>query len=1005
MSDGNITVDELSLRVQANADTAAASIDKFVGSLSRMTRNLNPAISKLRTLATTMARVNASGVRAASKAAFATPVIPTAVSSPVMPAVAPTAAAGGVAAAGAATAATAATSAFSRMRPAIDAVKSKVAAFGKSLTQLGTGGAKSVGVLGGSFIQLRSTIFFAFFILTGIVKLFQTFIGQASAYNEKLNMFNVVFGKAAGTMDAYANKIGNSLGIDPVAFQSTTAIFYEMANALNLTSNAASTMSRNFTQLSYDYASLFDMDFDTVFEKFRSAMSGQTRAIRSFGLDVTNVALQEEIYAEGLNYKINQLNRASKAVLMHNAIMRHSARAQGDLARTITQPANMMRILKDQFIIAARSIGWAFMPMLKAVLPWLIALAQAINQAARSFLGLFGIKMPSYKDMVGGFSVGAAEADDEVGSLSDNMGKTAGAAERAARAVKKMKDYTLGIDELNILQPDTDPLGDSGGGGGGGGGGAGGGGVGGGGVAPGIEPFPLYDFLKDIKALEKLLAPVKAAFAKIKEALGPFIKALGRLWDALKPFLKNVWTGFTEFWEDVLLPLGAWTLNTVGVAMLETVRWILQWFNDNPKAAKAVGAALAAFTALKGLDIFLTMMGKIGGLLGSLFGIKFIGVLSANIATIIALVAGPDGLVGAIAAAFGAGGLKAGISAIGTAFAVPIAIIVAVIVNLIAYFYLMKWWWQHLTEIWKRDSALWIDLWNNLKEKFAATWTAIVAVIKWAWNLIKALVLIPVALIVGVVTLAWRWLKTATGVTWNWIKALTKTAWEYVYSKIKGPLDKIRASTDSAWKYVKNITKSAWDAVKNAVSGPVLKVWHIVRDNFNNIRDKVRSTWNHLKDGLSGAWSGIKSITIGGVNTMIRLINNGPIRLINYLLKNVKRIPGAGKILGGVKPVIPIDPLAAGGSPPVGRLFIAGEAGPELIGGYGGNPNTVMPLENSGFVEAMGGAVYSAVAKAMSSVEFGGDGSVYMDGQKVGQVIRKAENRAGVTSSLVKVTG
>ena len=90
---------------------------------------------------------------------------------------------------------------------------------------------------------------------------------------------------------------------------------------------------------------------------------------------------------------------------------------------------------------------------------------------------------------------------------------------------------------------------------------------------------------------------------------------------------------------------------------------------------------------------------------------------------------------------------------------------------------------------------------------------------------------------------------------------------------------------------------------------------------------------------------------------------------------------------------------------PSGSLFVAGEAGPELIGSYGGNSSTVMPLENSGFVSAMSKAVYGAVASAMSQYGgAGGSGDVYLDADKVGTVMDKNNRRKGVNSSLVTVS-
>lgn len=55
--------------------------------------------------------------------------------------------------------------------------------------------------------------------------------------------------------------------------------------------------------------------------------------------------------------------------------------------------------------------------------------------------------------------------------------------------------------------------------------------------------------------------------------------------------------------------------------------------------------------------------------------------------------------------------------------------------------------------------------------------------------------------------------------------------------------------------------------------------------------------------------------------------------------------------------------MASGGILSAGQPFIAGEAGKELIGSYN-NKTTVMPLENTSFVQAIKDAVKQGVQEA-----------------------------------------
>lgn len=126
--------------------------------------------------------------------------------------------------------------------------------------------------------------------------------------------------------------------------------------------------------------------------------------------------------------------------------------------------ANQLRLLTGAFEQLGSIVGGvlinAFKPFIQAlnsVMGSVIQFAQVVSDALGA---IFGWE----------YQVGGGVANDMAGAASaaeDLESATGGAADNA----KKLKSYTLGIDELNILEPDTS---DSGGGGGGGGGASGG---------------------------------------------------------------------------------------------------------------------------------------------------------------------------------------------------------------------------------------------------------------------------------------------------------------------------------------------------------------------------------------------------------------------------------------------------------------------------------------------------------------------------------------------------
>lgn len=85
-----------------------------------------------------------------------------------------------------------------------------------------------------------------------------------------------------------------------------------------------------------------------------------------------------------------------------------------------------------------------------------------------------------------------------------------------------------------------------------------------------------------------------------------------------------------------------------------------------------------------------------------------------------------------------------------------------------------------------------------------------------------------------------------------------------------------------------------------------------------------------------------------------------------------------------------------GGYPAVGELFVAREAGPEMVGKMG-NRTTV--ANNQQIVEGISEGVYAAVLAAMRQFEGTGgqDVNVYLDGRQVTSVVEKRQHERGAT--------
>lgn len=260
-------------------------------------------------------------------------------------------------------------------------------------------------------------------------------------FYEATDLFNNAMGELSGQATALINKMESLLGIDPTEAMTNIATIQSLATSFGLASDKAYILSKNLTQLAYDESSYWNKDTATTFTAIASAISGELEPIRRLGVDLSQARLQQELLALGFNKQVSSLSQADKAVLRYIAIMKQTTNIQGNLAQTISSPANMVRILKSEISQLAKAVGQLLYPAFKAILPVLIAAVDLIKEFVVSLASVFGQKI-EFTDF--------SKTQKDIGGVTSAMDDTADATKAAAKAAK---DYTMGFDELNIIDP------------------------------------------------------------------------------------------------------------------------------------------------------------------------------------------------------------------------------------------------------------------------------------------------------------------------------------------------------------------------------------------------------------------------------------------------------------------------------------------------------------------------------------------------------------------------
>ena len=190
--------------------------------------------------------------------------------------------------------------------------------------------------------------------------------------------------------------------------------------------------------------------------------------------------------------------------------------------------------------------------MLNSVMQSVINFARTIANALGNIFGW------TYEVSGGGLTDDFEGAASGAGDLDDNLG---GAADKA----KKLKDYMLGIDELNVISPEEPDSGSGSGAGGAGGGGAGDAGKG--------------EWIKGEGLLEKYKSEIDSLY-ELGEYIGKALTdAMNSIdWEKVYEGARNFGTGLAQFLNGLISPELFGALGRTIAGALNTALWFLNSF-------------------------------------------------------------------------------------------------------------------------------------------------------------------------------------------------------------------------------------------------------------------------------------------------------------------------------------------------------------------------------------------------------------------------------------------
>ena len=394
----------------------------------------------------------------------------------------------------------------------------------------------------------------AFYAIRRVAGFFKEAVQNASDLVEVQHVVNVTFGEYQGMMDSMAGSAIENYGMSELTAKKIGSRFQAMGMAMGFARGEMADMSISLTQLAGDMASFYNVEYADAAKSLEAIFTGQTRPMRQFGVDLTQATLQEYALSQGITQNISSMTQAEKTALRYQYVLSRLSMVEGDFVKTADTWANQIRMLKENFRALGIVLGRGLINALKPFVKGMNTALQGVTKFATNVLNALGKIFGWQVEMESsGLDADFASIGDDLGlagDAADNLGSGAGDAAKnlgkAAKAAKDLKTVTLGIDELNLNQPDNSSSGSGSGGSGGSGGGSGGsgGGSGGGGASGGDVSFNVKE---TEKFYESMIDNLFDLGAYVGDTIANSLNSIN--WETIRAKARAFGKGLAEFFN------------------------------------------------------------------------------------------------------------------------------------------------------------------------------------------------------------------------------------------------------------------------------------------------------------------------------------------------------------------------------------------------------------------------------------------------------------------------
>lgn len=204
-------------------------------------------------------------------------------------------------------------------------------------------------------------------------------IESASKMDELANVTRQVFESSTKEIEQWAKTIDKEVGRSIYQMQNFASVYGSMFKGAGFDTSFFKKISKDLATFTADFSSFFNVTDDEAFTAIKGALTGETEALKRYGLILNDTTMAEYALSKGIKEKWQNLDTATKMQLRYNKLMEMTTYIQGDASRTIDGYANSLKKAEGLIDNIATSIGHKLLPFATDMVHMFNGIAEAID--------------------------------------------------------------------------------------------------------------------------------------------------------------------------------------------------------------------------------------------------------------------------------------------------------------------------------------------------------------------------------------------------------------------------------------------------------------------------------------------------------------------------------------------------------------------------------------------------------------------------------------------------